>query len=55
MEVYPQLADCIALPKENIAVESILESGAQVVFSAPERLSGPNPRIACGPMYRWLT
>ena len=32
MEVYPQLADCIALPKENIAVESILESGAQVVF-----------------------
>lgn len=32
MEVYPQLADCIALPKENIAVEAILESGAQVVF-----------------------
>lgn len=32
MEFYPRLADCISLPKENIAVESLLESNAQVVF-----------------------
>ena len=32
LEFYPQLENCIQLPKINVSSESILESGAQVVF-----------------------
>ncbi len=32
LEVYPNLNNCIRLPKINVSSESILESGAQVVF-----------------------
>ena len=32
LQFYPQLNECIRLPKINVSSESILESGAQVVF-----------------------
>ena len=32
MEIYPQLTNCVPLPKINVSCESILETGAQVVF-----------------------